>query len=102
MAGFIIDTEGPKLTGAVVSEAWDAVQTRNFYSMSIIWGVLGPKVLFGKGSDYSWIYYGFLIGPVLVAFAYALHRWKPKWHIEERFNPVVLLYGGQLFPIYQM
>jgi hypothetical protein len=63
--------------------------------------VLGPKVFFGSGSEYAWVYYGFLIGPILVVLSYLLHRWKPKWQIEERFNPVVAMYGATLFPIYQ-
>jgi len=46
MMRFIIDTEGPKLTGEVKSQAWNALKTKNFYSLSVIWGVLGPTNFF--------------------------------------------------------
>ncbi|TGO18930.1 hypothetical protein BPAE_0360g00010 [Botrytis paeoniae] len=101
MMRFIIDSEGPKLTGAVASQAWNAVKTRNYYSLSVIWGVLGPKVFFGEGSIYSWIYYGFFVGPVLVILTFLVHKWKPQWKIEERFNPTVICFGATWFPVYQ-
>ena len=99
--GFIINSEGPKLTGAVASQAWNAVKTRNYYSLSVIWGVLGPKVFFGEGSMYSWIYYGFFVGPVLVILTFLVHKWKPQWKIEERFNPTLICFGATWFPVYQ-
>lgn len=100
MMRLIIDRVGRDvLTGVVKSPTWLALKTRNFYSISVIWGVLGPSAFFGKDSSYSYIYYSFLVGPVFVLFAYALHRWKPHWKVE-RFNPVVFLYGATYFPIY--
>jgi len=45
---YIIDQEGQKLTGVIISSAWLALKTRNFYSLSVLWGVLGPKVFFAK------------------------------------------------------
>ncbi|ATZ50510.1 hypothetical protein BCIN_06g00120 [Botrytis cinerea B05.10] len=101
MMRFIINSEGPKLTGAVASQAWNAVKTRNYYSLSVIWGVLGPKVFFGEGSMYSWIYYGFFVGPVLVILTFLVHKWKPQWKIEERFNPTLICFGATWFPVYQ-
>ncbi|KAF7956268.1 hypothetical protein EAE96_005188 [Botrytis aclada] len=101
MMRFIINSEGPKLTGAVASQAWNAVKTRNYYSLSVIWGVIGPKVLFGEGSLYSWIYYGFFVGPALVLVTYLVHKWKPHWKIEERFNPTLICFGATNFPVYQ-
>lgn len=38
------------------SNAWLALKTKSYDSLSVLWGVLGPKVLFVKGSPYSWIY----------------------------------------------
>jgi hypothetical protein len=98
---FIINSEGPKLVGKVASQTWNAVQTRNFYSSSVLWGVLGPKVFFGKGSPYSWVYYGFLIGPICMIIMYGIHKWKPHWQVETRFNPVLIFTGGLFFPVYQ-
>jgi hypothetical protein len=101
MMRYIIDQEGQKLTGVIKSSAWLALKTRNFYSLSVLWGVLGPKVFFAKGAEYAWIYYGLLIGPVFVAISYAVHRWKPTWQVETRFNPVLLFYGASHFPANQ-
>ena len=62
MMRFIIDNVGKEtLTGVKHSPSWLALKTKNFYSLSVIWGVLGPKVFFGKDSPYSWLYYGFLV-----------------------------------------
>lgn len=102
MMRFVIDNIGAaELTGEVTSASWLALKTRNFYSLSVLWGVLGPKAFFGPDSQYRWIYYGFLVGVVAVVIAYGIHCWKPHWNIEERFNPVVFFYGGTLFPVYQ-
>ncbi|CAK7233562.1 hypothetical protein SBRCBS47491_008654 [Sporothrix bragantina] len=89
------------LLGNVASNAWNALQTRNYYSLSVIWGIIGPKVLFANGSEYNWIYYAFLIGPALVGLVYLVHCFKPHWQLETRCNPVVILYGATLFPVYQ-
>lgn len=101
MMRFIISNEALKLVGTIPSQAWNAVKTRNFYSQSVLWGVLGPKVFFGHGSKYSWVYYGFLAGPIAVCICFAIHKWKPHWQIETRFNPVLIFSGGILFPVYQ-
>ena len=90
---------GDVLTGVVKSTAWLALSTRNYYSLSVLWGVLGPKTFFAPGSDYAWIYYAFLIGPGLVALVYVVHCYKPSWQLETRFNPTVIMYGCTLFPV---
>lgn len=68
---------------------------------SVLWGILGPKVLFGSGSQYSWLYYAFFVGPAVVFLTWLVHKWKPQWKLEERFNPVLIFSGGNLFPVYQ-
>lgn len=98
----VIDRIGADvLTGTVESNAWLALKTRNYYSLSVLWGVLGPKVIFSSHSDYNWIYYSFLVGPATVVLVYMIHRFKPQWKLETRCNPVVIMYGATLFPVYQ-
>ncbi|KAI6262912.1 hypothetical protein ACKVWC_007736 [Pyricularia oryzae] len=98
----IIDEIGVDvLTGVVKSESWLALKTRNFYSLSVLWGILGPKVFFSSGSDYAWIYWAFLIGPALVLMVYIVHRWRPSWDMEKMCNPVVIMHGATWFPVYQ-
>jgi hypothetical protein len=67
----------------------------------VLWGVLGPKAFFGGGSAYSFLYYAFAVGPALVIAMYFVHKRKPHWQVETRFNPVLILSGGVWFPIYQ-
>ncbi|KAL6698394.1 OPT oligopeptide transporter domain-containing protein [Trichoderma pleuroticola] len=43
---------------------------RTFYNASVIWGVIGPKLVFGAGQLYSWINWFWLIG-----FACPLIQW---------------------------
>lgn len=83
------------------SNAWLALKTKSYYSLSVLWGVLGPRHLFAEGSPYNWIYYAFLIGPVLVGLTYVVHRHRPGWNIEERCNMTMILYGGTIFPVYE-
>ncbi|KAL8404602.1 hypothetical protein RB594_009451 [Gaeumannomyces avenae] len=89
------------LTGVVKSEGWLALKTKNYYSLSVLWGILGPKVFFSSESPYAWIYWAFLLGPALVVLVYIVHIFKPEWKLEKRCNPVVIMYGGTIFPVYQ-
>lgn len=96
----IIDTQGLALINNSASTTWNALKTKNFYSFSVIWGVLGPKVIFGPDSPYTWIYYGCLLGPLVIFLVWGVHRARPRWNIEKVFNPVIIFHGAGLFPIY--
>ncbi|KAK3486810.1 OPT oligopeptide transporter protein-domain-containing protein [Neurospora hispaniola] len=100
----IIDTQGPKLMREVMSgTTWNALKTKNFFSLSVIWGVLGPQVFFGGESPYRWVYWGFVVGPLAVMLLWLVqHRLaRPKWgKVASVVNPVVMLNGATLFPIY--
>lgn len=96
----IIDTQRPKLTGEIPSANWNALKTKNFFSLSVMWGILGPKTLLSAHSGYRWILCGFLLGPLAVILIWVIHRLKPKWNIHETVNPVAIFNGAQLFPIY--
>lgn len=97
----IIDRVGiDVLTGVTPSPSWLALKSRNFYSISVIWGVLGPSAFFSKESNYSYVYYAFLVGPAMVCAAYLVHRRKPQWNLEQHFNPVVIMFGATYFPVY--
>ncbi|EFX04527.1 isp4 protein [Grosmannia clavigera kw1407] len=98
----IIDRVGKSvLTGRQESNSWLALKTKNYYSLSVLWGVLGPKVIFANDSQYNWIYYAFLIGPALVGMVYIVHRYKPHWEMETRCNPVVIMCGAFTSPLYE-
>jgi hypothetical protein len=102
MRGIIDGVGGDVLTGVVPSTQWEAAQSKNYYSISVLWGVIGPQKFFGNGSEYSWLYYGFLLGPLAVLATYAVHRWKPQWRMEYIINPPLIFYGITYFPRYNM
>lgn len=95
----IIDRERPYLIGQRSSLAWDAVNSRAYFSSSIIWGILGPKRFFTE--SYPFVYYAFLLGPLAVTAVWLVQKYKPKWQLEYWFNPTLIFYGGMLFPKYQ-
>ncbi|KAK3324932.1 oligopeptide transporter OPT family [Apodospora peruviana] len=80
------------------NSSWHALRTKNYYSISVLWGVLGPQLIFAK---YNWIFWAFLVGLTLIVLAYIVHRLKPEWHIETRCNPVVIMYGATYFPVFE-
>lgn len=52
----VIDQIGaPTLKGDIPSVNWYAAKTKNFYSLSVLWGILGPETFFGNGSPYHWV-----------------------------------------------
>ena len=97
----IIDSQGPETLTDNPSGAWAAPRTRNYYSLSVIWGVLGPKSIFGADSPYRWIILGLVGGPAFVVLYWALcKRLKASWKFVEHINPVIILNGAASFPIY--
>ncbi|KAL3425511.1 OPT family small oligopeptide transporter [Phlyctema vagabunda] len=96
----IIDLQGPKLTGEVASNTWNALKTKNFYSLSVIWGVIGPSIFFSQMSDYGWIYYGFVVGIASVVLVWLVQRRMGYGDVESYVNPVLMFNGASIFPIY--
>ncbi|OJJ49109.1 hypothetical protein ASPZODRAFT_13846 [Penicilliopsis zonata CBS 506.65] len=96
----LITHERRYLDGELSSNNWDAVNSRYFYSTSIIWGILGPKRFFAD--RYPWVYYSFLVGPAAVLAVWLVHRWKPHWKLETRFNPTLMFLAGTNWPYYPM
>lgn len=102
---YVINDIGiPKLTGAVPTVNWYAAKTKNFYSLSVLWGVLGPETFFGKDSPYSWAYYGFILGPVAMIIVWLVQKtkWAKNWNLEEYCNPTLFFLGAAMYPIYPM
>ncbi|KAF2717787.1 isp4 protein [Polychaeton citri CBS 116435] len=102
MMRVIIDRIGKEtLKGATEhSVTWLALKTRDFYSLSVLWGVIGPAKFFGSGSDYHWLYYGFLLGPLTVFCVWTVQCARPHWDLERYCNPTLFFYGMTLFPRY--
>ncbi|KAJ2006719.1 hypothetical protein GGI04_000133 [Coemansia thaxteri] len=70
---------------------WVCRSTNLVYSASIIWNLIGPLKVFGEGSPYSPLLWGFLFGLFLPVPVYLLQRRFPRctW-LKHVYIPVVL------------
>ncbi|UJR10190.1 hypothetical protein I4U23_014405 [Adineta vaga] len=70
---------------------WTCPGANTFFSASIIWGAIGPVKMFGPGSTYSSLLYGFLIGAILPVPVWLLMKKYPniKWLKHIHF-PIML------------
>ncbi|XP_059460568.1 oligopeptide transporter 4-like [Corylus avellana] len=70
---------------------WTCPHSRVFFDASVIWGLVGPKRIFGSQGDYSalnWFFLGGLLGPCAV---WLLHKAFPKQSWIPLINLPVLL-----------
>lgn len=108
----IIDTQGAAallrreegLQGVQGGE-WNAVKTKNFFSVSVIWGVLGPARVFGSSpssiSPYRWLLSGFAAGTAAVLLLWLIHRARPAWGVQRwPVHPAIIFHGASLFPVF--
>ncbi len=51
---------------------------RTFYNASVIWGVVGPKRMFGPGALFSWINWFWLVGFVCTVAHWLIARRYPR------------------------
>jgi OPT family oligopeptide transporter len=63
---------------------------RTFFSSSIVWGVIGPKRMFGPGSIYSKIQFYWLLGALLPIAFYVIIRLRPRSSLRLLNAPVML------------
>ncbi|KAF2502770.1 small oligopeptide transporter [Lophium mytilinum] len=63
---------------------------KTFFSSSIVWGVIGPKRMFGPGSIYSKMQWYWLLGALLPVFFYTLMRLFPRSRARYLNAPVML------------
>ncbi|KAH7134550.1 OPT family small oligopeptide transporter [Dactylonectria estremocensis] len=71
---------------------------RTFYNASVIWGVIGPRRMFGSGAIYSWVNYFWLIGAVLPVIQYYLARKYPRSFLRYVFFPAIFGGAGMIPP----
>ncbi|XP_050364952.1 oligopeptide transporter 4 [Argentina anserina] len=77
---------------------WTCPGDRVFFDASVIWGLAGPRRIFGSLGKYSamnWFFLGGLIGPVIV---WLLHRAFPKQTWIRLINLPVLLGATAYMP----
>lgn len=95
---YLLDHKAPEIAGEVESTAWLGLTTRNFYSTSVIWGLIGPRVFFSSESMYHWVYYGFAVGAVITVLVWVVNQRLKGWDLEEYLNPTVFFAGAAVFP----
>ncbi|XP_057973518.1 oligopeptide transporter 4-like [Malania oleifera] len=77
---------------------WTCPSDRVFYDASVIWGLVGPKRIFGSMGNYSalnWFFLGGALGPVLV---WLLHKAFPSQEWIRLINLPVLLGASGYMP----
>ncbi|KAG0203826.1 hypothetical protein BGX28_004031 [Mortierella sp. GBA30] len=77
---------------------WTCRNTNTFYSASVIWGVIGPGRMFGGGSQYSVIQWGFLVGALMPVPAWLLSRHYPNNRFLQKIHLPVLLAATSSMP----
>ncbi|GAV91365.1 OPT domain-containing protein [Cephalotus follicularis] len=77
---------------------WTCPGDRVFFDASVIWGLVGPKRIFGKLGNYAamnWFFLGGALGPVIV---WLLHKAFPKQSWIPLINLPVLLGATGMMP----
>ncbi|KAJ0086588.1 hypothetical protein Patl1_08709 [Pistacia atlantica] len=77
---------------------WTCPGDRVFFDASVIWGLVGPKRIFGKSGNYpalNWFFLGGALGPVIV---WMLHRAFPNQKWIPLINLPVLLGATAAMP----
>ncbi|RLN08325.1 oligopeptide transporter 4-like [Panicum miliaceum] len=70
---------------------WTCPTDRVFFDASVIWGLVGPRRIFGSAGSYSALNWFFLIGAAGPVIVYALHRMFPNQRWIPLINLPVLL-----------
>ncbi|KAK1544729.1 OPT family small oligopeptide transporter [Colletotrichum paranaense] len=71
---------------------------RTFYNASVIWGVIGPRRMFGAGQLYSWVNYFWLIGAICPVIQFFLARRYPRSMLRYVFFPAIFGAAGMIPP----
>ncbi|KAL2631498.1 hypothetical protein R1flu_016184 [Riccia fluitans] len=77
---------------------WTCPSDRVFFDASVIWGLVGPKRIFGTEGQYNAMNWFWLVGFVAPVPFYLLHRMYPKKEWIRLINMPVLLGASMLMP----
>ncbi|KAG0048597.1 hypothetical protein BGZ83_006453 [Gryganskiella cystojenkinii] len=93
----IINNKRPYLDGTLEDPLWTGVSPQIYWGSALIYGAFGPVKMFGKTSQYNFIYWGFLIGAVIPVIQWGLSKKYPnvRW---SRFNIAVFAGGMSQYP----
>ncbi|KAK4074633.1 hypothetical protein Purlil1_12928 [Purpureocillium lilacinum] len=71
---------------------------RTFYNASVIWGVIGPRKVFGPGSIYAWTNWFWFIGFAVPVAQYLLARRYPRSWLRYVVTPALFGAAGMMPP----
>ncbi|KAG6004645.1 hypothetical protein E4U21_000869 [Claviceps maximensis] len=71
---------------------------RTFYNASVIWGVIGPKKVFGVGGLYAWTNWFWFIGFICPVVQYLVARRYPKSPARYVVTPALFGAAGMIPP----
>lgn len=71
---------------------------RTFYNASVIWGVVGPKRMFGPGALFAWINWFWLVGFVCTVAHWLIARRYPRSIARYIYFPAIFSIGGMIPP----
>ncbi|GAB0132033.1 hypothetical protein EsDP_00000483 [Epichloe bromicola] len=80
------------------SQGLTCPNARTFYNASVIWGVIGPKKVFGVGGIYSWTNWFWLIGFVVPVVQYLIARRYPRTFLRYLISPALFGAAGMVPP----
>ncbi|KAG5924925.1 hypothetical protein E4U42_004528 [Claviceps africana] len=80
------------------SQGLTCPSARTFYNASVIWGVIGPKKVFGAGGLYAWTNWFWLIGFILPVIQYLIARRYPKTPLRYVITPAMFGAAGMIPP----
>ncbi|KOS18311.1 Sexual differentiation process protein isp4 [Escovopsis weberi] len=80
------------------SQGLTCPNSRTFYNASVIWGVIGPKIVFGAGALYSWINWFWLIGFLCPFIQWLIARRYPRSAVRYIVFPAVFGAAGLIPP----
>ncbi|KAG9247991.1 OPT oligopeptide transporter protein-domain-containing protein [Calycina marina] len=71
---------------------------KTFFNASVIWGLVGPRRMFGPGSLYSWVHYFWLIGAGSTFVGWLVARKYPRTWVRYIYFPAVWSASGMIPP----
>ncbi|GJS20906.1 oligopeptide transporter 6-like protein [Tanacetum coccineum] len=77
---------------------WKCPMDHVFYDASVIWGLVGPRRIFGNLGVYSAINWFFLVGAVLPFIPWLAHKWFPNQRWIKMIHFPVLLGATAMMP----
>ncbi|KAG6026942.1 hypothetical protein E4U40_001815 [Claviceps sp. LM458 group G5] len=80
------------------SQGLTCPSARTFYNASVIWGVVGPKRVFGVGGLYSWTNWFWFIGFILPVIQYLIARRYPRTFLRYLITPALFGAAAMLPP----